>query len=1144
MGSGGDWRQGQDRIQYRCGRPRCRSGFARRPPTFMNTTAFLGLALVLQFQSSSIVVASTGGPVINPLPGRSFDPRRPTPPQVRGNLQTAVGQHWDFEDGTLQGFQHEDAPGARWPGAFYSQPTFGSNVSAARALSTADLRLPNNPCQGLNFEEVQHCEAGPGAIYGYLSRLRRDLNRMRTDHRSIGGNYWVTPFPIGQQGLYWIGSFERRPSQRIPRQSVPNHISLAHQVWGTTQGDRLTGRLVSPAFEIQHRYFHLLVGGGCSSRVGVYLQGLQNEVSGSVTQVPRNIGLPGTTRPRPSATTLRQRWRTLEDRNGNPIVARGYCIENMVRVSFDISHLRATKARILIEDRASGNWGHINVDDIWITDRPPPRNSRAADPVWGIADLHAHLMSEHAFAAFDGEGTLPEARAFWGSATGPIRNLRGCNDTHTTNDASFNSHQDEVLGTTYTLCRDWCLNLIEGAGLPDVEGDNITQARPLGGYHNTQNSGYPRFVNWPMWYSAIHQQMHNSWVRRALRGGVRLIIASVGNSEVVSFAMAKEKDRPFTSDQDAIALQIPAIKNFAEQNSDWAEIAYTPRDARRIINSGKLAIVIGVELDHVMDTCSADVTTPRHHQANEFAHPNVWAPHVGVNWGLGGVGIAAGQLINATTRVMHVPDHPTTCTDTQIEARIDALFRAGVRHIIPVHFSDNLLGGYAINGDLFVASAIFGSPKARPPTLMSQPRIDDVFGDRRPFTYKLPSINIPIWAKLRPDAVLQGDFLPPGVARPIADFFLSRCIEDEGIRIAAAAATGGATELACALDAVTAEVFEAARRSMPYEGASDSAAMVPLDTSNAQGALPFHINARGLTHFGRFFIREMMRRGMLIDIQHSSEMMKRDILGMTRSYPVMASHGGVQVGDQRPNENVVSVTQERLIYDPPNSFSGGLIGLGAQGAKGLVDQIDIVAQGRYTFPGERHIPVQIRGIALGTDLNGLDWHAPPRFGQFAFYGELPSDRARRWRNRREQIGPMVSYARYPRASQPWASTLPTCSPTCPTWSMPASADPAITPTRIVAGRRVTRTFDINFDGLAHYGLLPDFLQEVSILGRLAERAMGTNSPRQRFQEKMGAVFRSAEALIRMWETTCFEAYQQRSPPRSLQVGCGPATQYQ
>ncbi len=41
-------------------------------------------------------------------------------------------------------------------------------------------------------------------------------------------------------------------------------------------------------------------------------------------------------------------------------------------MSWDVADLAGVKARIEIVDDATGGWGHINVDQIVLTDHPPP----------------------------------------------------------------------------------------------------------------------------------------------------------------------------------------------------------------------------------------------------------------------------------------------------------------------------------------------------------------------------------------------------------------------------------------------------------------------------------------------------------------------------------------------------------------------------------------------------------------------------------------------------------------------------------------------------------------------------------------------------------------------------------------------------
>ena len=44
--------------------------------------------------------------------------------------------------------------------------------------------------------------------------------------------------------------------------------------------------------------------------------------------------------------------------------------------------------------------------------------------------------------------------------------------------------------------------------------------------------------------------------------------------------------------------QIDALKAWVAENKDWMQIAYTPRQARRIANSGKLVVILGIESDY------------------------------------------------------------------------------------------------------------------------------------------------------------------------------------------------------------------------------------------------------------------------------------------------------------------------------------------------------------------------------------------------------------------------------------------------------------------------------------------------------------------------------------------------------------------
>lgn len=114
----------------------------------------------------------------------------------------------------------------------------------------------------------------------------------------------------------------------------------------------------------------------------------------------------------------------------------------------------------------------------------------------------------------------------------------------------------------------------------------------------------------------------------------------------------------------------------------------------------------------------------------------------------------------------------------------------------------------------------------------------------------------------------------------------------------------------------------------------------------------------GLTPLGRRVVREMERRGIIVDIAHCSAACKADILAMA-TRPVVASHGGVQA-TCRENRNL-SDDEIRGV-----ARTGGVIGVGVWAAAVCG------TEPRDTARAMRHIRdlVGIDTVALGTDYDG------------------------------------------------------------------------------------------------------------------------------------------------------------------------------
>ncbi|XP_078368814.1 uncharacterized protein LOC144652612 [Oculina patagonica] len=119
--------------------------------------------------------------------------------------------------------------------------------------------------------------------------------------------------PAGQQGDWWIGTHEDRPSKSVPA--------------GGYQDDVPQGTLTSPSFNIRGRNMSFLIGGGCD-----------------ISLVRAELVIDG------QDAAVRE--------------ATGHCQERMTRKTWDVGDFIGQRARVRLVDNSSGGWGHINFDDL------------------------------------------------------------------------------------------------------------------------------------------------------------------------------------------------------------------------------------------------------------------------------------------------------------------------------------------------------------------------------------------------------------------------------------------------------------------------------------------------------------------------------------------------------------------------------------------------------------------------------------------------------------------------------------------------------------------------------------------------------------------------------------------------------------
>ena len=283
-------------------------------------------------------------------------------------------------------------------------------------------------------------------------------------------------------------------------------------------------------------------------------------------------------------------------------------------------------------------------------------------------------------------------------------------------------------------------------------------------------------------------------------------------------------------------------------------------------------------------------------------------------------------------------------------------------------------------------------------------------------------------------------------------------------------------------------------------------------------------NAGGLTSTGFALARLMADYGAIIDIDHLSLKSKSDLRnttdGLGSQYPLVSSHSGfgeISHGDQGNEDQLNATMTEDLIkwggaFGPilhqgvtsadvdtypagaaiPNKC-GGTSESFVQQYRYIVDKL----KATKLFNGD---PAYV-GVGYGSDFNGLAHWPAPRFdtnqnavGNFdlgttvseAFTGGSAVGHSGFCYLALGGFPAAPAHVQYP-------FTSPSGSP-----SSGASFDRSTLPW---SGR--TQSYDISSDGVAHVGMIPDFVEEL--------KAMGLTDA------DLAPLWHGAEAYIRMWE---------------------------
>lgn len=303
-------------------------------------------------------------------------------------------------------------------------------------------------------------------------------------------------------------------------------------------------------------------------------------------------------------------WRLVADGDGARVAAVADGREVAVDPILRTLALRSSGTRFALvpaTNCAPAPEAQLNIEGTPLSGTTPDGQVR------GIVDLHNHLTS---FEFIGGEIHCGQPWSRYGITDA----LTDCPD-----------HEPNGLGA-------WWEN-IAGGGYPSFTHDT---------------TGWPTFTDWPKHNSWTHEASYYRWLERAWRGGLRVYTnLFVNNAALCEIYPLK---RNACDDMSSVRLQSQRIRELErfidDQNGGpgrgWFRIVTDPAQARTVIEQGKLAVVLGVEVSQPF-----------------------------------GCGVRNGTPL---------------CDRADIDAGLDELYGLGVRRMFVCHKFDNALCGVRFDG--------------------------------------------------------------------------------------------------------------------------------------------------------------------------------------------------------------------------------------------------------------------------------------------------------------------------------------------------------------------------------------------------------------------------------------------------------------
>lgn len=366
--------------------------------------------------------------------------------------------------------------------------------------------------------------------------------------------------------------------------------------------------------------------------------------------------------------------------------------------------------------------------------------------------------------------------------------------------------------------------------------------------HNTD--GWPTFTSWPARDMLTHEAIYWKWLERAWKAGLRIAVNDVVDNETLCKLQRNITAAPITDCNEMnnaarqvgtmYAMQAYIDAQYGGPGEGWFRVVLDPVEARQVIEDGKLAVVLGVEISNLFD-CKLTYNPLRSQEPFEET----------------GTGLLENRYSCRMTE---------TGADDEILTQMDRLWDLGIRQIISIHEFDNAFGGNGIF-DALVLNVGNRENTGGIPDLADITTLTDI-------------------------GALTGVLAVPDGMSPLGN-----------LPLLGEAATGEFwTTYDCPTvdDPSVGGGFFSGDRAGTVMTSLPPGCLFVGQGGRPGGALPCYpstpqCNARWMTPMGLYTYRKLMERGWIIDVDHLEFEMKNQLLELAeaqpQTYPLVSTHG-------------------------------------------------------------------------------------------------------------------------------------------------------------------------------------------------------------------------------------------------------------